>query len=77
MRRENFFEGVWLRGGEENDGGAPLSPPKSSLQNGEKTWWGENLIDKGQKCPCASCTWASSSTFFFFFFFFNSNFNNL
>ena len=43
MRRENFFEGVWLRGGEENDGGAPLSPPKSSLQNGEETWWGKIL----------------------------------
>ena len=41
MRRENFLEGVWLEEGEKNVSWSQVCSPKSSLQNGEKTEWGE------------------------------------
>ena len=41
MRRENFLESVWLEEGEKNVSWSQVCSPKSSLQNGEKTEWGE------------------------------------
>ena len=41
MRRENFLESVWLEEGEKNVSWSQVCSPKSSLQIGEKTEWGE------------------------------------
>ena len=55
MRRENFLEDVWSRGGGENDDRAQqkVFSPKWG-----ENFVGENQIGEGQKCPCANCKWA-------------------
>ena len=55
MRRKNFLEDVWSRGGGENDDRAQqkVFSPKWG-----ENFMGENQIGEGQKCPCANCKWA-------------------
>ena len=79
-------EGVFGKVDFREDGKWWWDPPeltkKISPQNGQKNLVEENLMGEGQKCPCASCIWASVRVVYvcvcvcvFFFFFFNSSFN--
>ena len=63
---EKLFGGCLVEGGE---GKWWWGPPKVFSPKWSENLVGENLIGEGQKCPCASCTWASSIWFFFFFYF--------
>ena len=68
MRREDFLESFWLKGGEVKMMVGPTwAHQKVFSPKWKENLMGENLIGEGQKCPCTSYTWASSIPFFFFF----------